>query len=332
MEQIIGRSCRALFPTICEQIIEAEDRALAGEGPVVDDVELIVERERRTYRTVTFTLPGATGEAAEICTIATDVTERRAAEHACSQRRHWERVIDAALAEGRMRVYGQPVVSLATGTAGNAGPATPRELLVRMVSESGELLLPADFLPEAERHGLIGRIDVWMVRQAVRLARSHQVSVNLSPLTISDDGAREQVLEVVRGAQDLPSGRLIFELTETAAPGDLDVACRFAAQVQALGGRLALDDFGTGFGSFTYLRRMPLCFLKIDASFVRHSSDSAADRAVVRSMVDIARQFGLRTVAEGVEDAFTLALIRDAGVDNAQGYLLGVPAEMSLPD
>ena len=108
----------------------------------------------------------------------------------------------------------------------------------------------------------------------------------------------------------------------------LEAARAFAADVSALGCGLALDDFGTGFGSFTYLRTLPLSYLKIDISFVRSLLDSDDDRRVVQSIIGIAERFGLRTIAEGVEDEATLDLLRELGADYAQGFHLGRPAPL----
>jgi EAL domain-containing protein (putative c-di-GMP-specific phosphodiesterase class I) len=108
----------------------------------------------------------------------------------------------------------------------------------------------------------------------------------------------------------------------------LEAAREFAADISALGCGLALDDFGTGFGSFTYLRTLPLSYLKIDISFVRSLLDSNDDRRIVQSIISIADRFDLRTIAEGVEDAATLKLLRELGADYAQGFHLGRPAPL----
>jgi EAL domain-containing protein (putative c-di-GMP-specific phosphodiesterase class I) len=122
--------------------------------------------------------------------------------------------------------------------------------------------------------------------------------------------------------------RLVFEITETAAFENVDAAHDLAEQLGELGCMIALDDFGTGFGSFTYLKNIPADFLKIDMSFVRELASSEADQGVVDAIVGIAGRFGLRTIAEGVEDEATLLLLEQAGVDLAQGYHLGRPAAL----
>jgi EAL domain-containing protein (putative c-di-GMP-specific phosphodiesterase class I) len=119
---------------------------------------------------------------------------------------------------------------------------------------------------------------------------------------------------------------MLFEVTETAAVVDLDRARQFAERLQALGCNLALDDFGSGYGSFAYLKHLPFAVLKIDGQFVRGLVRSAEDQAVVTALVTIAQALGKVTVAEFVEDARTLQLLRELGVDEAQGYFVGRPA------
>lgn len=325
-EEIVGRPCSELFPKISERLRASDVSAAADMSPVFDDAVLEVDGERRTYACVTFTLPDEYGHPAETCTIATDVTERREREAERRERLHWEQRIGLALAEGRICAFAQPVVRLANGV-----PAG-QELLVRMRSPApcDELLAPAAFLPAAERYGLIQRIDVWMVAQAIELASTLPCEVNLSALTLGDVEARREIVALLSQAPGVAE-RLVFEITETAAAEHLDAAAEFASELAGLGCGLALDDFGTGFGSFTYLRRLPLRYLKIDASFVRGVTQSLDDRRVVRSIVGIAEQFGLLTIAEGVEDQATLELLRELGADYAQGFHLGVPAPAVLP-
>ncbi|HWK17785.1 MAG TPA: EAL domain-containing protein, partial [Solirubrobacteraceae bacterium] len=122
--------------------------------------------------------------------------------------------------------------------------------------------------------------------------------------------------------------RVIFELTETALMDDIDAGERFTRGLNALGCAVALDDFGTGFGSFTYLQRLPVRYLKIDIEFVRDLTTKAASRHLVTAIVNLAKGFEQETIAEGVEDAQTLELLRDFGVDYAQGFHLGRPTAL----
>jgi diguanylate cyclase (GGDEF)-like protein/PAS domain S-box-containing protein len=236
------------------------------------------------------------------------------------QRLTWVGRIRRAIEAERLVLHSQPIVDLATGEA------VGEELLVRMLDESGQVVMPSAFLPTAERFGLIRDIDRWVVARALELiAAGRRVSVNLSARSVSDPELTSRVEQGLRQAGADP-GLLVFEITETAAAADMEDVRAFAERVQRLGCGLALDDFGTGFGSFIYLKHLPVSELKIDMEFVRHVSHSRADRRLVESIVMIAQALGVRTVAEGVEDDATLGLLRKYGVDFAQGWHLGAPA------
>jgi PAS domain S-box-containing protein len=323
-DQLVGKECTELFPTIAEQL-RANDRLAAAEmEPVYDEAVLLREGEPRSYLTVTFALPDEAGRPIETCTIATDVTERKERESERRERREWQQRIESALRERRLRAFAQPVVELASGRR------VWHELLVRMRSSDKKrtLMSPSSFLPAAERFGLVQSIDIWMVGEALRLASALAPEVNISAVTLCDLAARREILKLLRASPEAAQ-RIVFEITETAAADHLDSAREFAEELTSLGCGLALDDFGTGFGSFTYLRALPLRYLKIDASFVRNLADSADDRRVVQSIIGIAEQFELLTIAEGVEDDATFRLLRELGADYAQGFHLGRPAAVA---
>jgi PAS domain S-box-containing protein len=226
-----------------------------------------------------------------------------------------------ALTGGRLLAYTQPIFDK------RLDRVVQEELLARLeAAEAGGPVIGADdFLPAAERSGLIGLVDRRMATEAISLARrGRPAGVNLSARTLADEALTADVAEQLAAAG--PYARhVVFEITETAAVENIDAAREFASRLSALGCRFALDDFGTGFGSLAYLRHLPLEFLKIDAGFVSGVRTSEADRALVRSIVATAREFGLRTVAEGVEDTDTLKMLRDFGVDHMQGFLIGRP-------
>jgi len=198
---------------------------------------------------------------------------------------------------------------------------------MRTPGDRAEVLTPDRFLVAAERFGLVQLIDIWMVRRALTLPPSLVPQVNLSAITMCDPNARREIIALLVSAPQAAS-RIVFEITETAAAQHLDAARAFAQDVDRLGCRLALDDFGTGFGSFTYLRALPLSYIKIDLSFVRGLVESLDDRRVVQSIIGIAEQFDLTTIAEGVEDHATLELLRELGANYAQGFHLGRPAPL----
>jgi EAL domain-containing protein (putative c-di-GMP-specific phosphodiesterase class I) len=229
--------------------------------------------------------------------------------------------IRTALAEDRFELHAQPIVALAED---DDTPAF--ELLLRMRSDAGELVPPATFLPIAERFDLIGAIDRWVVARAITLVRAHPVtlSVNLSGRTMGDaDFARW--LEELLTDTPVPAGRLIVEITETAAIVNLERARALADTLRRLGCRLALDDFGAGFASFAYLKHLRFDVLKIDGEFVRGLRDNPTDRLVVEAVVRIARGLGTPSLAEFVGDDATLDAVRELGVDYAQGFHLGRP-------
>jgi PAS domain S-box-containing protein len=162
-DEIVGRHCSELFPTLAERLRAADRLAAAEMEPVYDEAVLVRDGEEREYVTVTFALPDDDGRPIETCTIGTDVTERKQREAERRERAHWTERIRRTLEEGRMLVYAQPVVDL----SGDAGFC---ELLVRKRQRSGDLLEPDGFLPAAERYGLIQSIDIWMVTRALELA------------------------------------------------------------------------------------------------------------------------------------------------------------------
>jgi EAL domain-containing protein (putative c-di-GMP-specific phosphodiesterase class I) len=185
---------------------------------------------------------------------------------------------------------------------------------------------PAALLAAAERHGTVTAIDEWVFEQAARMAATGQpVTVNVSAQTV----VRSSFLEVAERALErngAPPSLITFEITETAVISDIVGATRFASRLEAIGCHFALDDFGTGYAALIYLKHIPLSYLKIDVDFVRDLLQNKRSRAVVSGVVALARGFGLRTIAEGVEDEATLSLLLELGVDFAQGFYIGRPA------
>jgi PAS domain S-box-containing protein len=243
--------------------------------------------------------------------VAVDITNAKLAE---------ERLREA-IRTGGLVVYSQPIIDPRTGNI------VQEELLVRLrVPGYRGVLAPAMFLPEAERSGAIVMIDRWMAMQALKLAGAgRNVEVNLSARSIDDDDLMAELAEALASAGS-SRRRLVFEITETAALGHPDAARELAERLGTLGCSLALDDFGTGYGSLTHLRHLPLHMLKIDTSFVAGLRQSHADRTLVRGIATIARGMGLKTVAEGVEDAATYELVKGYEIDRIQGFLIGRPA------
>jgi PAS domain S-box-containing protein len=231
----------------------------------------------------------------------------------------WVGRIRDALDEDRLTLYSQPIVPL-------SGGEPSRELLLRMVGRSGEIILPGSFLPVAERYGLIAEIDRWVVVQAIRLAaHGGRFEVNLSAATIGHLDLLPLIERELREAHTDPAN-IVFEITETALMQNFEAGEVLARGLSAIGCQLALDDFGTGFGSFTYLKKLPITYLKVDVDFVSDLATNRDNQYLVRAIVGLARDFGYETIAEGVEDAETLALVKEYGVNFAQGFHLGRPA------
>ena len=254
--------------------------------------------------------------------VFSDITKRKADE--VRLRRHmnhlsWVGPLRDALAEDRLVLFAQPIIDLATGETAQ------HELLIRMIAVDGGVIAPGEFLPAAEHCGLILDVDRWVVRQAFELAGGgHPVALNLSGHSLVEPGLIDVFrAELQRTSAD--ASLVVVELTETAVVDDEEAAVLFIERVTALGCKLALDDFGTGYGGFTYLKRLPIDYLKIDLEFVLDLTTNEASQHVVEAVVSLARGFGQKTIAEGAEDEKTLRMLSDIGVDYAQGFVLGRP-------
>jgi PAS domain S-box-containing protein len=252
-----------------------------------------------------------------------DITDRHAEQEATGHELDqvaWVKEIHAALAEDRFELHAQPIVDVTTMEV------VQRELLLRMRSPAGDLIAPGEFLPAAERYGTIREIDRWVVGRGIEFAAGGMnVEINLSGVSMGDPALIEEIDRALERTGADPS-HLVFEITETSAIEEVDTARRLAERLRARGCRFALDDFGTGFAGISSLKALPLDYLKIDREFVRDLCTSETDRHVIEATLTLARAFGLKTIAEGVEDQPTLEVLRGLGVDFAQGYLLGRPA------
>jgi EAL domain-containing protein (putative c-di-GMP-specific phosphodiesterase class I) len=204
-----------------------------------------------------------------------------------------------------------------------------------MRTPDGEIVPPGAFIPPAERFGLISAIDRWVIAHAMEIAAEHArdgrdvaFEVNLSAASFGDPELSEFIESELR-TSGAPPESLIFEITETAAIANLDDARDFARRLTSLGCLFALDDFGAGFGSFYYLKYLPLDYLKIDGDFIQDLAGSFSDQLMVKAMVQVAHGLGLKTIAEFVGDDDTLAFLRRYGVDFAQGYHVGRPGPLA---
>jgi PAS domain S-box-containing protein len=262
--------------------------------------------------------------------IVRDITDRRLREH--GERDHaeaqlWMRRIDDALSGGSCAfvLAAQPIIDLRSGAVDHD------ELLLRMRLPEGRLAPPGEFLPHAERSGRIRAIDAWVAREGLRIAAERAIAINVSAKSFNNE-TMLAAIEIALRTGEVSARDLTFEVTETAAAEDLEGAVSLFGRLTKLGCRVALDDFGTGFGSFTYLRRLPATELKIDMEFTRELTTSRSDRRVVSSIVAVAKKFGLKTVAEGIEDDAAKEVVTRLGVDLGQGWLFGRPAEVAVDD
>ena len=230
-----------------------------------------------------------------------------------------------ALTDDRLSLHTQPIRSLASGGIERY------ELLLRMTSTEGELLPAASFIEAAERSGMIQELDRWVVARALELLAEREAKgaplslhVNISGASLTDVSVLEFIeRRLDEGGAD-PS-RCTFEITETANVYDYEAASGFADRLTDFGCQVAIDDYGAGFGPFHYLKRIPFDLIKIDGSFVRDMPRSDADQLTVQAIVQIARGLGKATIAEYVQDDQTAEMLRDYGVDMAQGFHLGRP-------
>ena len=231
----------------------------------------------------------------------------------------WADRIREAIDRRRIVVYAQPIFDLRKECVAR------EELLVRMLDDNDDVIPPSSFLPTAERLGLITEIDRLVLSKAIELAgRSQPIAVNVSGASLSDPRLIADVRAAI--ADGLNPAWLDFEITETAAISNMSDARAFAQAVTEMGCGLGLDDFGTGFSSFAYLKELPIQHLKIDIEFIRELPRSPTDQRLVQALVQFAKAFGQETVAEGIEDSDTLALVRAFDVDYAQGFHIGEPA------
>lgn len=241
----------------------------------------------------------------------------------------WVGKINDAFKNNRFVLYYQPYRTLNT----SAGFGNHLEVLLRMSGEDGEIIAPGRFLPAAERYNLMPAIDRWVIHEVfsryASLATSHgdaplTCAINLSGASINSEGLLEFIRRNAQQYQ-LGPGTICFELTESVAVHNLQVAAEFINECKSMGFRFALDDFGTGTSSFGYLKNLPVDYLKIDGSFVKNLEHDSVDYTMVETINHIGHLLGKRTVAEFAENESTITKLGEIGVDFAQGYGISPP-------
>lgn len=237
---------------------------------------------------------------------------------------NWVSRLQSALKERRILIYGQQIWDLETNSGHHL------EVLISLRDVDGSLVSPIEFIPAAERYGVMPAIDHYVMEAVFRhiaplqsqlLASDYRVAINLSGHTIGSDVALDSIRKLFHHYAINPS-LICFEITETAALRNMAEAQRFLMALKNLGCQLALDDFGTGFSSFSYLKSLPVDILKIDGEFVREMLHKETDYAIVEGIHKVGQTMGLKTVAECVENEDILRELRALGVDYGQGMHL----------
>jgi diguanylate cyclase (GGDEF)-like protein/PAS domain S-box-containing protein len=232
-----------------------------------------------------------------------------------------------ALGKNRFRLYGQPIVALPPGY----DRPMHIELLLRLLDAENEILLAEEFIPAAERYGLMRAIDRWVIRTVLQeygdcFARlpTAKIAINLSGNSLNDDSLLAFTRQILANSV-LPPDRVCFEITETAAIDNLKQTSHFILEMKRIGCLFALDDFGSGLSSFAYLKNLPVDYLKIDGNFVRNMAEDTIDQAMVAAINQVGHTMGIQTVAEYAETEAVVEQLRKLGVDYAQGYGIGRP-------
>lgn len=243
----------------------------------------------------------------------------------------WVTRINQAIEEDRLLIYFQPIKSIFDENNGRHF-----EVLIRM-QQDGKIISPNYFLPAAERYNLSTKLDKWVVQETFTLLKKNKeflddlflCSINLSGLSLADNKFLQFIIERFKKT-DIPPEKICFEITETAAIQNFSNATTFINVLKNLGCKFALDDFGSGLSSFAYLKNLSVDYLKIDGMFVKDICKDPIDLAMVKSINEIGQVMGKKTIAEFVEDENILEILKDIGVNYAQGYGIGKPKEFEL--
>jgi diguanylate cyclase (GGDEF)-like protein/PAS domain S-box-containing protein len=245
---------------------------------------------------------------------------------------HWVSKLTRARDESRFELFYQPIVPIGA----NAPEREHFELMLRLREESGTIVLPAEFIPAAERYNIMPSLDRWVVRQTLdrvvhRIDSGHKpftVAVNLSGTSLNDERFLEYLIAEL-AARELAAGAMCFEITETAAIENLGNVVYFMRELKSRGCHFALDDFGSGLSSFMYLKTLPVDYLKIDGQFVENVTRDPVDRSMVAAISQVGKAMGIQTIAERVESPEVLAELGRLGIGFAQGFYIAKPRPTS---
>lgn len=245
----------------------------------------------------------------------------------------WVSRITTAVEENRFELFYQPIVGICDN---GKSPRGHYELLLRMRDENGQLVGPDQFIPAAERYNLMSTLDRWVIHQALsqladrnpEVEQAHYtLAINLSGTSLSDDRFLESVIEELK-SERLPRGAICFEITETAAISNLTRVIHFMQALKKLGCMFSLDDFGSGLSSFTYLKNLPVDYLKIDGQFIRNVADDIVDESMVKAITQVGQAMGIETIAERVESREVVDKLGQLGVRFAQGFYFARPTSV----
>jgi len=245
----------------------------------------------------------------------------------------WVSRITSAVEEDRLELFFQPIIGIGKANGERRGHY---ELLLRMRDENGGLVGPNQFIPAAERYNLMSTLDRWVIHEALsELAdRSedgkarYTLAINLSGTSLSEDRFLDFVIDELE-KQKLPQGAICFEITETAAISNLARVVHFMQTLKKLGCKFSLDDFGSGLSSFTYLKNLPVDYLKIDGHFISNVAEDSVDESMVKAIHEVGSAMGIETIAERVETKKVLEKLGSLGVEFAQGYYIARPASVA---
>ncbi len=241
----------------------------------------------------------------------------------------WATRIDDLIDKDQLWLRVQPIVCV---TGACEGTVHHSEVLLGVCDEHGVPVSPTDFIRTAEQLRRSPAVDRWVIDHAFQWIAAHPdelplvggLAINLSGASMSEEGFARFILDKAQ-QYAVPMQRVGFEATETAAIANLATAVDLIVALRTAGATFALDDFGSGLSSYAYLKNLPVDFLKIDGAFVRNLHESPSDRAVVKSIAEIGHFMGKKVIAEAVESQAALDVLRNLGVDYAQGYALGMP-------
>lgn len=238
---------------------------------------------------------------------------------------HWVRVIQKALKNDKFELHCQPINPISDDDV------THYEILIRMLDDDGNMVSPDNFIPAAERFRLMSAIDEWVIKNTFEMlsefrtiAQNYMWTINLSGISLNNEKFSSKIIQLSERF-DISPKLICFEITETVAVDSFDDAKRFINFLKYKGFSFALDDFGTGSSTFTYLKKLPVEYLKIDGSFIKEILDDPFSEAIVKSITQVSQVRGLRTIAEYVENEQILERVKAIGIDFAQGYGVGKP-------